>query len=262
MEVTVKDIQKVSLQILKEVVTICERHNLRYYLYAGSMLGAIRHPGFIPWDDDLDIAMPREDYERFKEYAKTELPARYFVQDYTTDEEYPATTPKVRDSQTTMIENGYRGLKKMNHGCFLDIFIADYYTPSFINKCRMLKVKIYKWALLMQKTYGVKPWKRFIARFFSRNRTFRAIDKTLIKMGKKKDLYLVESFFFEASTFEQRINVPFENINVAVPKDYDTALRRIYGDYMTLPPEEKRIPRHITEHVSVDVPYAEYIKNL
>ena len=109
--VSVKDVQAAASKILKERVEVFEKHNLRYVVCFGSLLGAIRHKGFIPWDDDLDIVMPREDFEKFRAMAADVLPEHLFFQDYTTDGEYPARTAKVRDNNTTMIENGYRKKK-------------------------------------------------------------------------------------------------------------------------------------------------------
>ena len=264
-KISVKDIQNVSLEVLKETLKILNRYGLRYILYYGTLLGAVRHKGFIPWDDDLDIAMPREDFERFKKIANQELGENYFFQDYSTDAEYPAVTAKVRANNTTLIENGYRGLKNMNHGIFIDIFVADWYKPSALNKWRLLKIKLYRNILIAQKDYHTKGLKRFIAKMFSREKTFGKIEKLSLKLdkGQTKNAYLMDyNTIVDKDIFNQTVETPFEDIAVKIPKEYDAYLTKLYGDYMQFPPEEQRKPLHATEHISTQIPYKEYLKNM
>lgn len=114
--------QKVMLDILIEVHKICVKHNITYWLEAGTLLGAVRHKGFIPWDDDIDISMPREDYEKFLEIAQRELPSDLFLQTNKTDPEYSREITKVRKLNTLLIETGETGNENYCHGIFIDIF--------------------------------------------------------------------------------------------------------------------------------------------
>ena len=118
------ELQKIEFDILKECIKIIEKHNLQYFLVCGSALGAVKYQGFIPWDDDIDLALPREDYNRFLEYAVKELPEHLFLQNYKTDKYFPLFGSKVRNKNTTYIECPHQKIK-MNQGVFIDVFPLD-----------------------------------------------------------------------------------------------------------------------------------------
>ena len=139
---SIKTIQDRELSVLKELTPIFEKYGIMYALYYGSLIGAVRHKGFIPWDDDLDIVMPREDYQKLKTIANEVLPEHLFLQDFSTDYEYPSYTAKIRDSRTTMIEKGYRNLKKMNHGIWVDIFVLDYCDKSLSSRLKCIEIRV------------------------------------------------------------------------------------------------------------------------
>lgn len=122
---TVAAAQKVMLEILVEIHRICVENDITYWLEAGTLLGAIRHKGFIPWDDDCDVSMPRKDYERFLQIAQEKLPETMFLQTKETDKEYPLPWAKIRKNGTLLIETGETGEEKYHHGIFVDIFPYD-----------------------------------------------------------------------------------------------------------------------------------------
>ena len=122
---TVAAAQKVMLEILVEIHRICVENNITYWLEAGTLLGAIRHKGFIPGDDDCDISMPRKDYERFLQIAQEKLPETMFLQTKETDKEYPLPWAKIRKNGTLLIETGETGEEKYHHGIFVDIIPYD-----------------------------------------------------------------------------------------------------------------------------------------
>lgn len=116
----IKDLQRIELEMLLEVDRICKKYNIRYFLVAGTLLGAIRHKGFIPWDDDIDICMPVEEYRKFCKVAKTDLKKEYFLQNSDTDFSNRWFS-KVRKNNTTCIEKGYEK-SKIHQGIWIDIF--------------------------------------------------------------------------------------------------------------------------------------------
>ena len=121
---TFLELKKIELEMFKYYLAICEKHDLKYFLIGGTLLGAVRHKGFIPWDDDIDIGMPRPDYEKFLLVAQKELPEHIFLQTHNTDIEYPNCFAKLRNSDTTFIETSCKKLK-INHGIYIDIFPLD-----------------------------------------------------------------------------------------------------------------------------------------
>ena len=258
----IKELQLNLLEILEEVIRICDKNDIKYILAEGTLLGAVRHKGFIPWDDDLDIIMPREDYEKFKKVVATELDENYFFQDYRSDLEYPSFFAKVRCNKTTFIEKGYRKLKKMNHGTFLDIFVADGYHPCFKNTLRLKFVRFCRSVLLYQKVCDVNKILQKIARIFPRNFLFKLVEKTLKAMNAEKNndrFFVGNNGFLPIDTFENLKEQPFETLMATIPANYDKVLSNLYGDYMQLPPIEHRIPRHMTKWISLSIPYEKYI---
>ena len=137
-EIELKRLQLVELDILKEFIRVCNELNVKYFLDSGTLLGCIRHGGFIPWDDDIDVSMPREDYEIFLKEGQKLLKNKYFLQTYKTDPEYTMGFAKIRNSETTFIESSVKNLK-INHGVYIDIFPLDGYNDknkirNFLNK--------------------------------------------------------------------------------------------------------------------------------
>ena len=120
-------LKEIQLDLLKKFINACEKLNLEYYIIAGTLIGAIRHKGFIPWDDDIDVAMKRKDYNVFIKRAQEFLPQEdYFVQTSASDPEWPMNYCKLRNSKTTFVECSVKKLH-INHGVYIDIFPLDYY---------------------------------------------------------------------------------------------------------------------------------------
>ena len=143
------DLQKRLLVIFKAFAEVCEKHNLSYFLNGGSCLGAIRHKGFIPWDDDIDVMMPREDYEKFLTLQKEYEGTPYFIQCWKTDPHYIYGYAKLRDSSTTFIEDNYVN-HRINHGVWIDIFPIDGMSKEPIDRAKCAKkVKFIWWQTYM-----------------------------------------------------------------------------------------------------------------
>jgi len=139
----IKEFRHIQIDMLKQFISICNDNQLRYYLLGGSCLGAVRHAGFIPWDDDIDVGMPREDFERFSAIAKEQLPEHLFFQTNTSDPEYINVFAKLRNSNTTYIETSAKNLN-INHGVYIDIFPLDGISNNhFYHKIDKATVRFY-----------------------------------------------------------------------------------------------------------------------
>ena len=252
-------LQKVLLVIIKDIDEVCRRHNITYYLFGGSALGARRHKGFIPWDDDLDIALLPEDYERFLTIAKKDLdPKRYYIQEGRID--WPEDFSKIKLIGTHIREYGEYYVDSNSDGIFLDVFRLDY-APVSKSK-RFLQYIFGKLILidnLKKKGYSANSVAKKILLGLS-----SIMDGRLIKNWRYNQYYKYnahpsnwlsrvlgetrfKSAFLPREVFGIPVYVPFEDIMLPVPEKLDEYLSITYGDYMKLPPEDKRVGLHITE---------------
>ena len=274
MDIEIKEIQKVELEILVEVDRICKKHNIAYQLYAGSLIGAIRHKGFIPWDDDLDICMLREDYERFLDLASNELNNLYFLQTYKTDRNYFNQFAKVRKNNTLFVQDVLSEVE-MHHGIYIDVFPLDNVKPNtFLGEVQrkslnfsrnLATARIRKMNAITRNKinksfrsilfYALKlvPQRPFnnmvnrIACIFNKQETEFVAE---LSLSTRKDTY--KQFMLERDILLNSIEWEFEGYRFPVPKEYDYVLRRNYGDYMTPPPLEEQIPKHGVIEASLD----------
>jgi len=243
-----------QIEILDEIVRICEKHKLTYYLVGGTLLGAVRHKGFIPWDDDLDIGMPRKNYEKLKKICKKELNKNYYLQDISTDKEYWQCFLKIRKNNTlfdeTMIEN-----IDTHKGIFIDIFPYDNLDKiGFIYKCKwsifqnLLNFSLYYRGILKKDRVNHK----FLCKLcsvFGMNNILKFCTSWMKKYKNEDSKYLVVypgSYGTERERFEREWILPtkkieFENKMYSCPNNIDAVLKNVYGDYMKLPPVEKRV---------------------
>ncbi len=255
-----RELQLFTLDILKVVVDFCNKNNIRYYLCEGTLLGAVRHGGFIPWDDDIDISMPRDDYEKFvKLWGKdTRNNCRLYHQ--STYKKYYLTFAKVVFTGKCRFKSLIRqGLKSMNNvkGPAIDIFPLDETGPLSI---KLLKragtIRKYRNILLAKAYYIKSSQKRRLYRtaaFFSSYSSLQRKLTSLYTADHKKgeayfanfaSAYNISKEIFSKEYFEPAKEVQFENMLVTVPCKSAEILTCIYGDYMTLPPEEKRVHPH------------------
>lgn len=276
------NLQKCQLNILKEFIRVCEENSLIYFLIGGSCLGAVRHQGFIPWDDDIDVAMPRVDYDKFIT-LQNKVKEPYFIQTYKTDKRYIYNYAKMRDSSTTYIEN-YFTYHRINHGVWIDIFPLDGMSRKdnvpikrFSKKVRLNWFNAYLMYLpaLLRKPQLKTLWKdiplNLVAILFLflnvghyRN---KMIDRRVTKISYN-DALLVGNFFGSNPTkeampkevFKEGIVMKFEGIDVKVPSDYDKYLTLLYGDYMKLPPKEKQVGHHHNSGLDLNVDYKTFVK--
>lgn len=232
--------QERMLELLCEIDRICKKHGIRYWLSSGTLIGAVRHGGFIPWDDDLDIEMMREDYERLMDVLPTELPSTMALQYHRTDPTYFFFYAKVRDRRSLLSEgNNYDRIWK-EQGIYIDIFPLEY-QPIFIHKISEKTVgHMYKiWRTCTDDNLGIRKvirWFRFNYRIvFPMLRMLCRMSGTDVitsGMGIPYHNPRYAKDIFPLSTLK------FEGIDFPVPRDYDHMLRLMYGNYMQLPPEE------------------------
>ena len=247
---TIKKLQQIELKMLEVFVQICEKENLQYYLYGGTLLGAIRHKGFIPWDDDVDIGMPRVDYEKFLICAQKYLPNYYFLQNFKTEKNAPFSFIKIRDSRTIYKEEATKNLK-INHGIWIDIFPLDYcpkhhFLFDICNTFLKLRIRcIYDIKIsLLEKvlriiSYIICPfWKMAI---FLEDKLWKFY-KT--DTGLLANFYGCRNNIMPTNWYGKGIYVTFEHLKVKAPYEYNKYLTQLYGDYMELPPVKKRKPIH------------------
>lgn len=267
-----RELKKAELDIFARFLQVCEKMNLRYYILGGTLLGAVRHQGFIPWDDDIDVGMPREDYEIFLREGQKHLEAPYFLQTFRTDPEFTANFAKIRNSNTTFVETSLRG-RKMNHGVYIDVFPLDFY-PDDPQTERNLRRK--NWFLTG----------RIAATFYYSDKLplksrLKHLACKMLCPSVEKALQTRDDLFRSVTAGSRIVNhcgawgdrevVPtewyadgceleFEGLKVKGPKEYDKWLVQVYGDYMQLPPVEKRIGHHYCDIVDLHKSYTEYRK--
>lgn len=272
----IKKLKEIELEIFRHFIEICNENSLRYFVVGGTALGAVRHKGFIPWDDDIDVALPRGDYEKFLTAAQKSLPSNMFLQTYITDKNYPNPFAKLRQSDTAFIEKSTSKIK-MNHGVYVDIFPLDGYSRSGIRgKLLGLKEKILKISVASVFVSGNISRNKFraivkraIARLLP---DYRASVRRLDTMYKKipyEDAEIIVNFcgawaekeIMPKAYFGDGIEGEFEGIKVVLPAKTHEYLTALYGDYMTLPPEEERVGHHYYTVIDLEKSYKEYINN-
>lgn len=234
-ETPLRQCQLVMLRMLKIFDYLCARYDIKYFLTGGSLIGAIRHQGFIPWDDDLDVGMARTDYEKFIRHAVPELPHDIFFQNPQTDIHYPPNSnveARLRDKYSCYTHVGDKK-NKWHEGFQLDIFVYDrsYLPHNFFvvtqNKLLNLLHDNRKRATVLKLISKYVPLPMVYCSNFMQH------------YGKMR-----EGTYIAQSEYKTLIRTKFEDADVYVPQGYDSYLRRQYGDYMQLPPVEKRISNH------------------
>lgn len=262
-----RKLQLAQLDLLLELKRICEKNNIHYFLVGGTLIGAARHQGFIPWDDDIDVGMLRHDYEHFLDACRTDLSEEYRLYDWTIDKYFPLAFAKLKIKGTKMIED----ISKNSDICdevFIDVFPFDSAPDDSIRqKIHSVHVIVLRKVLLIKCGYRLSEQRKGIR---------KVVNKALYKLleilftgystDEIKSLYQVEqekynrtntSYYINLNgaysyqrelkqkiLFERFTQLEFEKNMLSVPEKYDQYLTEVYGDYMKMPPEEQRVPRH------------------
>ncbi|HCF38359.1 MAG TPA: hypothetical protein DER56_04695 [Thermosipho africanus] len=258
-------LQQTELEILLEVHKICKKYSIPYQLFGGTLIGAIRHKGFIPWDDDIDICMKRDDYEKFISIFKKEVQNKYFLQNYETDPEFFHSFTRIRKNNTIALQKQYEN-HHVHHGIFIDIFPFDnvpnnkiirlfhYKSLSFVRLLKELKLSKYS----EFRKISIRNIVKTVFKISINGIPFRVLNKVETKLAK---LYKTRETDFATllvetiktnycrcmrsnSKIKDLIEIEFENNLFLGPKNYDDVLRKMYGDYMILPPEDERKAHH------------------
>lgn len=273
------DIQRTLIDVFKFAIEFFQKQNLRYCACGGTVLGAIRHHGFIPWDDDIDIYMPRKDYERLISIRDKLQGTGYLLVSAQTHIGYYCPFAKIVNSETTIWEFKYY---PYTLGVYIDIFPLDFYDESDKNITLMQKryTKIFIDYQKSLKTFSASDYLSMIRHGlffrFLKNLYFQLFFKPrtdyYYNRWLKADNFLSsdeigekcvcltqwEGRIFLRKWFENSIEVPFEDIKIKVPEDFDSYLTSLYGNYMQLPPIDKRVSDHkqfyvnLSEHLNTE----------
>ncbi len=257
---TLNKLHQVEIEILDEFVRICDKYHLTFSLFAGTLLGAVRHKGFIPWDDDIDVCMMREDYEKFIKIAKDELKKEYYLDSMESSNSYLAFG-KIRKNGTIFDEDASHHLK--NHkGIYIDIFPIDnvflntkksYFCAALFRMCNntvLVKNKICKIKDLKHPIVGcflrmfpqsvLLKWEKRLCMCCRDNKSFNVACYTSIYPFKKE--------IIARKDFLPTKKILFEGKKYSVMNNCEQYLSNVYGDYLKLPPKNKRV-NHMPEQI-------------
>lgn len=261
--------QLVMLELLDEVERICRKYKIAYQLFSGTALGAVRHQGFIPWDDDLDIVMLRPEYERFMKFAPSELKGRFFLQKEFT-EHWPMFFSKLRMNNTTALEKYHIRDEKMHQGVYIDIFPCDNLSDNrFVRKMQFYASKI----IIAKSLYS---------RGYETNNKGKMFFMQLCRLLPKKPFHMlcilrgdghsqgVHTFLGASSRYEKAIypriwfsetkQIIFEEKKYPVSAYVEKLLEKLYGDYMRIPDSSERKCKEHISFLDLNRPYTDYLE--
>lgn len=261
-----RKVQLIQLEIAKEVKRVCDENDIPYFLCFGTVLGAVRHHGFIPWDDDLDIGMIRKHYERFLEIAPKALKPEFYLHTWHVDPQYALPFAKVRKRGTLYLEGKSTRLKE--NGFYIDIFPFDYLPAGAEARGKLDKKLITIFRTKLMKS-GYTPWmengkvlwhKRLgylyyqaLAALTTHEKLIAEYERLVASYPENEDVYWQDPAMHLCSLkcrwCEDLTEMDYEGEPFKVSKQYHEMLTAIYGDYMKLPPENQRENRHQIEAV-------------
>lgn len=255
---TLRKLQLVILSIAKDIDELCKRNNIEYHLIAGSAIGAVRHKGFIPWDDDLDIEMTDDNYRRFLQVCHTQLDKdKYYVQEGVKD--WPQNFTKIKLLGTKITEKDGYSVGEEKDCVFIDVFKLDEaattkparlwqffcgkYRLCYLQSLRHNRASLSKKIMMML----AFPQKNKAIREFFRKQTEKYNGKQTGWYGNFFGKTRWHNCFLRADIVEQSVRIPFEDTTLPVPIKYDEYLRHLFGDYMKLPPLKEQRSNHFIE---------------
>ena len=274
-----KKIWAIELDLLNELLKVCQKHDIQVSVFAGTILGAVRHQGFIPWDDDIDVALTRENYEKLVKIAPLEFKNQYFFQTALNDRQFFLGYARLRNSLTTGLIK-WNESPDYNNGIYIDVFVLDGIVDDTKKLQRQLN-KREKCERLMRCYYMGGQCKNalvWIGKEFLKNTYCRVVpyedkvreyDDIISEYTEKTSkiglmthpMSFIKRYWCSKDDIANLTWVKFENIMVPIPVNYDKILSNMYGDYMKFPPIEQRGMWHggMLEF-EPDIPYKEYLK--
>lgn len=260
MEAT-KALQKKELQMLCDLAEILNRNHIPFYLACGTALGCVRHRGFIPWDDDVDIYLMGCDYPRLKDVFATQDTGNLALQDGTAVKDYPYTFPKIIATDTELIETELAHLD-YHCGVYIDVFLLQEAPRNSAMCFAEEKVRYLRYCMLRAYYFEFgTPARNMLHRLAKALLNPYAIQRKMLERYAKKrknPRFLLDTGTFGKQTllraeyFRRPAFLQFENASMPVPGDYDGYLTYYYGDYMTLPKEEERVSNHSFQILRID----------
>ena len=248
----IHELRQIQMGILDEVHQYCEAHGLRYFLSSGTLIGAVRHKGYIPWDDDIDIYMPRKDYEQFLQCYR-DAKGVYRAINPLTESHYYYTFAKVVDLRTRMVEKETEGYEI---GVYMDIFPVDYVTDNLQERERVFKLKKLLYKIRRCKISNSNPLQSSLAYLVYK---YLPLSVSQIERKIRRLIVLAEPTqtvcnmteagpklkgCFPAADIASSVDIEFEGRQYKTMVGYKDYLERTYGNYMTLPPVEQRVTHH------------------
>lgn len=269
----VKEVQEKILEVMKYIDKLCRANKITYFIMGGTALGAVRHGGFVPWDDDLDIFMTPDQYARFKEIFAAEQPEQFVLQEWRTTPNY-LEYAKVRMNGTTFIEESFKDRRDMHHGIYVDIMILHKVPENaFIQKLVYYESKFVTLYALSQrnwkpKTKGqsivLKSLKLMPCKLMAKTAYSQIYRYDSMTSGYKYCYWITPAKFksglFDASFFAEPVDIPFEDTLLLGSRKIKEYLEYRYGEYMKLPSKEAQKAAVHAMIFDVNRDYKEYVK--
>lgn len=278
-----KNLWAVEMDLAKKLLEVCERHNLKIWATGGTLLGAVRHKGFIPWDDDMDFCMMRDDFDKLIDIGPQEFKEPYFFQSFYTDEHFWGGMAKIRRSNTAMIETDYKNHKDFNRGIFIDIFILDAIPNKReelnrqYEKVRFLRRVLENYRLVDSKTFSFYGKLRhfLVYAYVWLNNPMRIENKIKTILSKNSikesdycallEFYALEGYdnsrikYRNKHYYDETVLLPFHDMTIPAPKGYDKLLKDLFGNYMK---PVKGIQSHSNIVIDCERSYKEVLEEL